>query len=120
MQYFHFERLIQKYSRSITVHVPADGEYKDGRYESGKSKETKIVAAILSHAKNKQFQPGGSIETQDRILYTLQPIDKALIGAEISFEGNTYQISADRQTGNECFTGVYAYVLRWVSAFNDR
>lgn len=119
MQYFHFERLIRKYSRPFDVYVPATGTYDAGRYVDGKAQKASVTGAILSRYRGKQFQQGGTIETQDRVLYMLSPIDKALLGAEVHFEGNTYQIAEDRQTGNESFTGVYAYTLRWVSAFDE-
>ena len=116
-QYFHFERLIRKYSTEFTAIVPSDGKYDDsGEWVQGEPSEQKMTGAIISHRLNKIFKSEGTLTEQDRILYTLAPLDKSLTGATVIHGGNKYSIGSLNE--NAEFTGVYSYTLKFVSAFN--
>ena len=54
---------------------------------------------------------------QDRALYMLKPLNKALLGAKIIHEGKLYSIGDLLE--NSAFTGVWAYTLKYVSAFGE-
>lgn len=118
MQYFDFNRLISKYSSSFTLKTPSGGSYVGGQYQTNGYTEKELTGAIMSFSMNKVYQSGGYLKTQDRHLYMLSPIKDALEGATVLFNGNTYSIEADSESGNERFTGVYSYVLKWVSSFD--
>lgn len=115
--YFHFQRLIRKYSKSFTAVIPADGVYGDnGDYIKGEPRCVSLVGAILSHRQNKIFRSEGTLTAQDRALFMLQPLEKELKGALVEYEGNVYRIEASLD--NSHFTGVWAYTLKFQSAFN--
>lgn len=112
MQYFNFHRLISKYSAEFTLRTPSEGFYVGGQYQSGGYTEKTLTGAIMSLPMRKVYQSGGYLTSQDRHLYTETPIESALEGSKIVFDGNVYSIEEDTENGNERFTGVYSYVLR--------
>ena len=119
MPYFNFERLIKKYSREFIATYKIDGGgYDDkGDYINfGIVKET-LTGAIINFTESKIYRAEGTLKTQDKRLFMLKPLKKALIGATVIDNNNTYRI--EEESENAMFTGVYAYVLKWVSAFND-
>lgn len=116
-QYFHFQRLIRKYSRPFTVLVPCDGAYgPNGDYVKGEPGRVTLNGAILSHRQNKIFRSEGTLTAQDRALYLLQPLQKALAGALVLHENSLYRIGD--ALDNSAFTGVWAYTLKYQSAFD--
>lgn len=118
MQYYNFERLIKKYSREFTVSYEIDGGgYDDkGDYISGAVVKETLTGAIINFKESKIYRAEGTLTTQDKRLFMLQPLKGALIGATVIDNGNKYRI--EEETENAMFTGVYSYVLRWVSAFD--
>lgn len=117
-QYFHFERLIDKYSREFTAaYTTGGGGYDDkGDYISGEVVKETLTGAIINFKESKIYRAEGTLTTQDKRLFMLQPLKGALIGATVIDNGNKYRI--EEETENAMFTGVYSYVLRWVSAFD--
>lgn len=118
MAYFDFKRLITKYGRDFTVIVPSEGAYVGGVWQDGEPVRLALFGAIISLSESKLYQLGGTLTAQDRHLYMLEPINAPLKGARVEFEGNTYHIEQDRANGNEVFTGVWSYTLKWVSAID--
>lgn len=118
MSYFHFERLINKYSREFTAtYKTGGGRYDDkGDYTSGEVVKETLTGAIINFKESKTYRAEGTLKTQDKRLFMLQPLKSALIGATVIDNGNEYRI--EEATENAMFTGVYSYVLRWVSAFD--
>lgn len=118
MQYFNFSRLIKKYSSSFTAITLSTGDYNDaGDFIKGEQSEIVLQGAIIAHRESKVHRSEGKLTTQDRRLFTLEPIDKALQGSKVVYEGNVYSISDESE--NAKFTGVYAYTLKWISAFKE-
>ena len=116
MQYFDFEYLIEKYSTEFTVSVPSAGEYDDsGDWVEGTPSKVTLTGAIISHRQSKIFKSQGALTEQDRALYMLNPLDKALHGAKLYYEDKEYRIGDMLE--NAAFTGVYAYTLKYVSTF---
>lgn len=118
MQYYNFENLIRKYSTTFTAIIPTGGEYDDfGEYKEQPPKEIKLQGAIIAHRESKVFKSGGAISQQDKALYMLEPLKNDLQGAKVQHEGKLYRIGSELE--NAAFTGVYAYNLQFVSAFNE-
>lgn len=118
MTEFDFTDLIHQYSTSFIVSIPSAGHYDDsGDWKKGTATQITMQGAIISHRENKIFRSQGTITENDRALYMLEPFNFALQGAEIIHQGNKYSI--DSRLDNAVFTGVYAYTLKWVSAFNE-
>lgn len=118
MQYYHFERLIRKYSTTFTVIVPKGGGYDDsGDYQEDGTKRIKLQGAILSNRESKIFKSGGSLTEQDKVLYLFKPLENDLQGAEIIHNKNLYRIG--NKLENALFTGVFSYGLKFVSVFNE-
>ena len=119
MAYFNFENLINKYSREfIATYTTDNGEYDNkGDFVKGETVKETLTGAIINFKESKIYRSEGTLKTQDKRLFMLKPLKKALIGATVIDNNNTYRI--EEESENAMFTGVYAYVLRWVSAFND-
>ncbi len=111
MSYYNFKRLIAKYSSSFTLKIPSEGSYVGGQYKVAYS-EKELTGAIVGFSMRKVYQSGGYLTSQDRHLFTETPIECALSGALVVFNGNEYSIEEDSENGNEQFIGVYSYVLR--------
>ena len=119
MAYFDFSRLIRKYSTDFTVITTADGYYDDmGDWVAGSTAEVTMNGAIISHKESKIFRAEGTLTANDRRLFLLQPIDSKLIGATAIYKGRKYNI--EDCTDNSEFTNVWAYTLKYVSAFKDK
>ncbi len=116
MAYFDFKRLITKYGKTFTVVIPGEGAYFGGVWQEGEPARLEKFGAIMSLTENKLYQLGGTLTAQDRHLYMLEPIDAPLEGTRIEFEDNVYRIGENRAKGNEKFTGVWSYTLKWVSS----
>lgn len=116
MQYFNFTRLVEKYMNEFTLLVPTVGEYNDsGDWVDGEATKKVMRGAIISFKESKVFRSEGTLTANDKRLFTLEPLEKALIGSEIIYGNNKYKI--DSETENAEFTGVYSYLLKFVSAF---
>ena len=116
-QYFNFARLITKYSRPLTAEIPTEGSYDNkGDYVAGTPTKVTFTGAVIAHRQNKIFRSEGTLTEQDRALYMLTPLENALIGAIVTCDGKKYRISSELE--NATFTGVYAYTLKFQSAFN--
>ena len=118
MGYFNFNRIINKYGIEFTVIQTDEGQYTSGVWQEGKSKEYKAFGAIMSLSQNKIYQSGGTITAQDRYLYMINPIKEPLNNTKIKVNGNLYSIESNRDNGKEQFTGIYVYLLKWVSVFD--
>ena len=97
--YFHFKRLIRKYSRDIVLLVQEPGSYKSGIYRSAFRND------------------GGNYAAEDKILYMLQPIPHVLERVQVQFRGQMYKPVVDRDHSDAALTGVYVYRLAWVEPF---
>ena len=115
MQYFHFERLIKKYSSKITAIIPAKGHYENGEYVKGSDKTFELMAAILDIDRKKIYNSGGTLTEQDKQLYVIGTLTEEIRGAKIIHNGKEYSVEQD--TDNSLFTHFTAYILKYVSAF---
>lgn len=118
MAYFNFQRLIEKYSDDFVAEVPSEGRYNDkGDFEKGTPERYELRGAIISHQELKVFRSEGTLSRQDRALYMLKPLENALHSAKIIHKGKVYSVG-DSLINSE-FTGVWAYTLKYVSAFKE-
>lgn len=117
-QYFNFKRLIKKYSTDFVAEIPPEGYWDEaGDWQKGEPKQIQLRGAIISHRESKIFRSEGTITGQDRALYMIEPLENALQMAKIIYDGKVYSIG-DLLENSE-FTGVWAYTLKYVSAFKQ-
>lgn len=116
-QYFDFTGLITDYSNTFTVVVPEKGGYDEkGDWKNGQEKRETLMGAIIAFKESKVFRSDGKITAKDKRLFMQQALPSALLGAEIEYKGQRYKIESELE--NAEFTGVYSYLLKWVSAFD--
>ena len=118
MQYFNFSRLINKYKSEFTAITLSEGYFNDaGDFIKGDKSEITLQGAVIAFRESKVHRSEGTLTAQDRRLFTLSPIEKALHGSKVIYKGNVYSIEDSSDNSN--FTGVYAYTLKYVSAFKE-
>lgn len=115
-QYFDFSSLIEDYSDTFTVITHTDGGYDDGDWHDGQDVRTDYTGAIISFKESKVFRSEGAITAKDKRLFMQQALPDALMGASVVHDGQKYMIESEHE--NAKFTGVYSYLLKWVSAFD--
>lgn len=116
-KYFDFSGLISDYANPFTLITHADGGYNDaGEWVDGEETRTELTGAIIAFKESKVFRSEGAITAKDRRLFMETQLPQALIGAHVEYEGQKYMIESELE--NAEFTGVYSYMLRWVSAFD--
>ena len=118
MQYLNFRRLVEKYSSKFTAIILTAGYYNDnGDFCEGETELIPLIGAIIGHKDIKIFRSEGALTEKDKRLFMLKPIDNKLHGAKIVYEKDAYTLTDCSE--NAKFTGVYAYTLKYVSAFKD-
>ena len=118
MQNFNFSRLVNKYKSEFKTITLSDGYYDDsGDWVKGDKTETTVQGAVISFKESKIYRSEGTLTANDKRLFMLEPIDKALLSAKAIYNGNVYSI--EDCTDNSKFTGVWAYTLKYVSAFKE-
>ena len=118
MQYFDFSYLINKYKSQLKAIIFIEGYYDEkGDWVKGEEEEIEVYGAVISHKESKIFRSEGKLTEKDKRLFTLEPISSALHGSKIVYGGNVYSIVDNVE--NAKFTGVYAYTLKYVSAFKE-
>lgn len=116
MQYFDFTQLVEDYSSDFTVITYGESGIDDRGYRvKGEKKEISLRGAIISRGENVIFRSDGKLTAKDKRLFMLTPIDNALLNSKVVYENEVYDIQSS--TDNSKFTGVWAYVLKYVSAF---
>lgn len=117
-QYFDFSGLIDDYSNPFIVVTHTDAGYdKAGDYHDGQETRTEYTGAIIAFRESKVLRSEGAITAKDKRLFMEQRLPQALVGAYVEYGGQKYRI--DSELENAEFTGVYSYLLKWVSAFDS-
>ncbi len=120
MSFFNFNRLITKYSREIKIIKKGEKTLNNaGDWEYSEPTEIMLYGAIMGFSESKIQRSEGALTANDKALHILQPIDNALMGATIVFNGNNYRLETQKGKDNAEFTGCYSYTLKWVSAFKE-
>lgn len=118
MPYFDFTNLIKKYSDDFIAEMPSETYYDNsGDAVKGSPKRYVLRGAIISHRESKIFRSQGTLTGQDRALYMLEPLSNALQLAKIIYDGKVFSVGDMLE--NSRFTGVWAYTLKYVSAFKE-
>lgn len=116
-RYFDFTGLIRKYESPFEVVTHENSGYDArGEWKAGQEKRTLMRGAIIAFKESKVLRSDGGITAKDRKLHMLQKLPDALVGAEVRFKGQKYMIESELE--NAEFTGVYSYLLKWVSALD--
>lgn len=117
-QYFDFSSLIDDYSTDFTVITHTDSGYDAaGDWQEGTEQKLTLTGAIIAFKENKVLRSDGAITSKDKRLFMQQALPDALLGAVVLHAGQTYRIESELE--NAEFTGVWSYLLRWVSAFDS-
>lgn len=116
MQYHNYARLVQKYGKEITVIIPAKSELNDnGDYVKGEPQEVTIVGAVIRHRTSKVYRSEGTLTLKDFALYMTEQPNIELIGTKVICDKGEF--SVESVLDNSEFTGVWAYNLKYISAF---
>lgn len=119
MAYFDFRRLIKKYSSEFTVIIPEENQLNDsGYWVGGEPTEKTLYGAVIGRGESTVIRSDGLLTAKDKRLFMLEPIEKALIGSKVIYDNEIFTI--DNSTDNSKFTNVWAYTLKYVSAFNQK
>lgn len=116
MQYFHFERLIAKYSTEFKAVIPDKGGYVDGEYIKGETERQTLTGAILDIDEKKIRNSNGTLTTKDKQLYMTSELANDLTDVRVVYDGKVYSVEDEKE--NRQFTGFCAYILTYVSAFD--
>ena len=118
MQYFDFSYLINKYKSECKAITFLAGYYDEkGDWVKGDNEVITLEGAIINFKYSSVVRSEGKLTTKDKRLFTLTPISNALHGSKVVYENNVYSIEDESE--NAKFTGVYAYTLKYISAFKD-
>lgn len=116
MKYFNFDALIDKYSVDFTVISTGDGHYDDmGEWVTGTEKTTQKRGAIIGISDTKMYRSEGMLTAKDRELYMRESLG-AYDNTHVVYNGNKYKVESMPHDNHE-FSGVWAYTLKYVSAF---
>lgn len=147
--YFNFNNLIKKYMVDFTaitytaapsqqqenIEDNSKGYYNDegewveeqpvktmgyddsGEWVQGEPIKHELRGAIISFRESKIYRAEGTLTAKDKRLFMLEPLPDALAGAAVIYEGSKYNI--DNTTDNSKFIGIWAYTLKYNSAFNE-
>ena len=118
MQYFHFDSLIDKYSVDFTVISTSGGGYDDmGDWQPGETLKTPKRGAIIGISDTKMYRSEGMLTSKDRQLYMRESLGCDFAEASVIYDGNKYKVES-QPNDNHVFTNVWAYTLKWISAFD--
>ena len=118
-QYFDFSGLIRAHENRFTVVTQEARGYNDsGDFQEGQEKRITMTGAIIAFRESKVFRSDGAITAKDKRLFMRQALPDALVGAQVIFRGHLYKIESELE--NAEFTGVYSYLLKYVSAFDKK
>ena len=116
-QYFDFSDLISDYENEFVVVTYENSGYDErGEWQKGQETRITLTGAIIAFRESKVFRAEGKITAKDRRLFMRQALPQALVGAFVEYRGQKYAI--DSELENAEFTGVWSYLLKWVSAFD--
>lgn len=113
---YDFRDLIRRHSVRFELVSHENGSYVDGRWQNASETISERSGAIIPLSERKIYRSGGAYTTKDRHLYMTTPIEEALQNTQVRYKGNVYSIEEERDHSD--YSPAYAYVLRWVSAFD--
>lgn len=75
-----------------------------------------MSGAIISIKEEKIYRSEGQLTAEDKQLYTTTALGTGFVGSIIVYKGNKYRVH--QMIENAEFTGVWSYILKYISAFN--
>lgn len=114
--YFHFERLIKKYSTSFTAILPSDGSFVNGEYTATET-EIELSGAILDIGERLIHDSNGTLTAKDKQLYIMREHTQPLVGAKVIHKGNVYNVEDVKE--NYDYTGFCCYTLKYNSRLKE-
>lgn len=112
--YYHFKRLIDKYSRPFKLVLKGAVTYDSlGDCVYAQDTEYDLYGAVIGYTENKVYRSEGHYTSMDKALYMVTPLDDALTKGTVIFNGCEYTITAVKRQDDSYFTGVYGYSLRY-------
>lgn len=112
--YFDFVSLINKYRTSFKVISSLGTTYDSKGDEVHTEKEKELTGAIIGISDSKIYQSAGTLTSADKYLFVFEPL--ALNDTRVIYKDNRYKV--EEQIENAEFTGIYQYLLKYISAFN--
>lgn len=114
--YYHFRRLIKKYSTTFTAKIPQSGGFVNGEYTASE-KEVELTGAILDINEQLIHNSNGTLTANDKQLFIESELADNLVGVKIIHKNKVYNVEEVKE--NYDFTGFCAYTLKFVSAFKE-
>lgn len=116
---YHFSRLLKKYAQEILFYPGASGRYVNGEWVEGESVPcATVTGGVVPLSQRRILTSGGAYTDRDLQLFTLYPLDQALLMAQVEYKGNRYQ--AVQETDWSDYGDVCAYLLKAVGPFPRR
>lgn len=118
MQIFNFSRLVNKFSRKITVITNSKGDFDSkGDWIEGEEKRTVIKGAVIRHRANKIYNSNGLLTDDDYAMYLIEKPPFDLIGSTVIVDNQKFKVQS--KLDNSEFTGVWSFNIHYVSAFKE-
>ncbi len=118
MQIFNFTRLVNKYSKKITVITLSKDKFDSkGDLIKGEEKQTVMQGAVIRHRTSKIYNSNGVLTDDDYALYLTEKPKFDLIGSIIVVDNQKFKVQS--KLDNSEFTGVWSFNIRYVSAFKE-
>lgn len=115
--YFHFERLIKKYSVPFVAILPQSGSFVNGEYTTAETAEIELTGAIIDISERLIHDSNGTLTAKDKLLYISREHAQSLTGAKVIHKGNVYNVEDVKE--NYDFTGFCCYTLKYNSRFKE-
>ena len=115
MNYFDFNRLINKYTCEFIVSNTGNNDYDDLGERVTSITEKVMNGAIISISENKIYRSDGVLTVKDKELFMKESLGE-INETHVLYDGNKYKVENNPQNNHQ-FTGVWQYTLKWVSAF---
>lgn len=110
--YFDFCNIINKYSVNFKALITINKGFNDEGIYINDKEEKELKGAIIGISEGKIYSSNGTLTSKDKRLFVFE---KLSMDTEIIFNENRYKV--EEEVENAEFTGVYEYVLKYVSAF---
>lgn len=115
MNYFNFDRLINKYACEFTVLNAGNDDFDDLGERTTSIAEKVMNGAIIGISESKIYRSDGVLTVKDKDLFMKESLGK-INETHVIYDGNKYKVETNPQNNHQ-FTGVWQYTLKWVSAF---
>lgn len=118
-QYFDFSDLISQYESDYSLVTETESGYDEyGDYQPEKKEMRPLRGAIIGFSQSKLLRSEGALSEKDLRLLSSFPLGGAWQNAVVVYKGNCYQPT--QETENSDFTGVWSYLLKWISVLDEK